>query len=74
MEILLLTANGLTIATGTLLFFVLAMLLVIILLIAKKYLVPSGNVKISINDKGEVEVPTGISLIYTLSHNKIFLP
>ncbi len=74
MEILLLTANGLTIATGTLLFFVLAMLLVIILLVAKKYLVPSGNVKITINDKDEVEVPTGSSLLSTLANNKIFLP
>ncbi len=74
MEILLLTANGLTIATGTLLFFVLAMLLVIILLVAKKYLVPSGNVKITINDKDEVEEPTGSSLLSTLANNKIFLP
>ncbi len=74
MEILLLTANGLTIATGTLLFFVLAMLLVIILLVAKKYLVPSGNVKITINDKDEVEVPAGSSLQSTLADSKIFLP
>ncbi len=73
MEILM-TANNLTIAVGTLLFFVLALLLVVILLVAKKYLVPSGNVKITINDKKAVEVPTGSSLLSTLANDKIFLP
>lgn len=73
MEILM-TANNLTIAVGTLLFFVLALLLVVILLVAKKYLVPSGNVKININDKETVEVPTGGSLLSTLANDRIFLP
>ena len=73
MEILM-TANNLTIAVGTLLFFVLALLLVVILLVAKKYLVPSGNVRITINDKKSVEVPTGSSLLSTLANDKIFLP
>ena len=73
MEILM-TANNLTIAAGTLLFFVLALLLVVILLVAKKYLVPSGSVKITINDKETVEVPTGGSLLSTLANDKIFLP
>lgn len=73
MEILM-TANNLTIAVGTLLFFVLALLLVVILLVAKKYLVPSGNVRITINDKKAVEVPTGSSLLSTLANDKIFLP
>ena len=73
MEILM-TANNLTIAVGTLLFFVLALLLVVILLVAKKYLVPSGNVRITINDKKAVEVPTGSSLLSTLTNDKIFLP
>lgn len=71
---LLMTANNLTIAVGTLLFFVLALLLVVILLVAKKYLVPSGNVKITINGKKTVEVPTGGSLLSTLANDKIFLP
>lgn len=73
MEILM-TANNLTIAVGTLLFFVLALLLVVILLVAKKYLVTSGNVKININDKETVEVPTGGSLLSTLANDRIFLP
>lgn len=40
----------------------------------KKYLVPSGNVKITINDKTDVEVPTGDSLLSTLANQKIYLP
>lgn len=63
-----------TILVGTLLFFVLAMILVIVLLIAKKYLVPSGNVKITINDKDKLNVPSGGNLLNTLANEKIFLP
>ena len=55
----LLSTNSLTILAGTGLFFVLAMLLVIVLLVAKKYLVPSGNVKITINDKDTVSTTSG---------------
>ena len=73
MEILL-TNNNLTIAVGTALFFLLATALVAVLLIAKKYLLPSGNVKITINDKKDVTVPTGSSLLSTLANQKIFLP
>ena len=62
---MLLSAN-LTIVTGTLLFFAVSVLLVAILLLAKKYLVPTGNVKIKINDDKVVEVPTGGTLISTL--------
>lgn len=70
----LLTISNMTILVGTLLFFVLAMILVIVLLIAKKYLVPSGNVKITINDKDELNVPSGGNLLNTLANKKIFLP
>lgn len=70
----LLTISNMTILVGTLLFFVLAMILVIVLLIAKKYLVPSGNVKITINDKDELNVPSGGNLLNTLANEKIFLP
>lgn len=70
----LLTISNMTIMVGTLLFFVLAMILVIVLLIAKKYLVPSGNVKITINDKDELNVPSGGNLLNTLANEKIFLP
>ena len=50
------------------------LLLVIILLIAKRYLSPSGNVKVTINGGKEVEVEVGSSLLSTLAENKIFLP
>lgn len=70
----LLTISNMTILVGTLLFFVLAMILVIVLLIAKKYLVPSGNVKITINDKDKLNVPSGGNLLNTLANEKIFLP
>ncbi|MCD8495999.1 MAG: NADH:ubiquinone reductase (Na(+)-transporting) subunit F [Bacteroides graminisolvens] len=50
------------------------LLLVIILLIAKRYLSPSGKVKVTINGEKEVEVEVGSSLLSTLAENKIFLP
>ncbi|NDW12761.1 NADH:ubiquinone reductase (Na(+)-transporting) subunit F [Bacteroides sp. 214] len=55
-------------------FLVVILLLVIILLVAKQYLTPSGNVKITINGEREVEVESGSNLLSTLAVNKIFLP
>lgn len=55
-------------------FLAVILLLVIILLVAKNYLSPSGNVKIMINGEKEVEVESGSNLLATLSANKIFLP
>ena len=49
------------------------LLLVIILLVAKKYLVKSGDVNININDTGNVKVPAGKSLLSTLADQNIFL-
>ena len=66
--------NSLTIIAGTALFFVVAILLVVVLLVAKKYLVPSGNVKITINEKDTVETPSGGTLLSTLANERIFLP
>lgn len=55
-------------------FLVIILLLVVILLVAKKYLTPSGNVKITINGKDQVEVESGSSLLSTLAANNIYLP
>ena len=66
--------SDITILASTILFFAVTIILVVVLLIAKKYLVPSGNVKITINDKTDVEVPTGDSLLSTLASQKIYLP
>ena len=49
-------------------------LLVIILLVAKKYLSPSGNVNIEINGDRTINVPQGNNLMATLNQNGIFLP
>ena len=49
------------------------LLLVIILLVAKKYLVKSGDVTININDSDSVSVPAGKSLLSTLADRNIFL-
>lgn len=55
-------------------FLIIILLLVIILLVAKKYLSPSGNVNITINDKNTISVEQGNSLLSTLAENGIYLP
>lgn len=49
------------------------LLLVIILLVAKKYLSPSGNVNIKINGDKTLSVEQGSSLMMTLNENGIYL-
>ena len=53
-------------------FLVVVILLVVILLVAKNFLVPSGNVKLTINDE-TMEVESGSTLLNTLSVNGVFL-
>ena len=53
---------------------VLILILVAILLVAKAKLLPSGKVKILINNEREIEVEMGSTLLTTLSNEKIFLP
>ena len=55
-------------------FLVIILLLVVILLVAKKYLLPSGNVKVTINGDKVVEVASGGTLLGTLAENGIYLP
>ena len=55
-------------------FWVTIILLVIVLLVAKKYLSPSGNVSIEINGDKTLSVGQGGSLMSTLNENGIFLP
>ena len=55
-------------------FLVLTLLLVILLLVAKHYLVPSGKVKININNgTKELEVASGNTLLNTLHENGVML-
>ena len=49
------------------------LLLVIILLVAKKYLSPSGSVEIVVNDDKTLSVTQGNSLMSTLNENGIYL-
>ena len=49
------------------------LILVVILLTAKRYLMPSGTVAITINDKEKLEVAQGSSLLSTLSENGVYL-
>ena len=48
--------------------------LVAILLYAKTKLMPSGEVKLTINDEKELVVEPGTTILNVLSNNKIFLP
>ena len=54
-------------------FLAIILVLVIILLVAKKYLSPSGNVTITINGDKQLSVGQGSSLLSTLSENGIYL-
>ena len=54
-------------------FLVIILLLVVILLVAKAYLTPSGNVKMTINGDNVLEVESGSTLLNTLSVNGIYL-
>ncbi len=66
-------AGGLTILTSVIVFLVIILILVVIILVAKAKLMPSGNVKITINEEKELSVPMGSTLLNTLQSNQIFL-
>lgn len=55
-------------------FLIVILLLVIILIVAKKYLVQSGEVKITINDDKVITTEAGSTLLTTLAVNDVFLP
>ena len=55
-------------------FLTIVLILVVLLLIAKKYLSPSGQVTITINGKDNHTVDQGSSLLSTLAANDVYLP
>ena len=55
-------------------FLAVILLLVVVLLVAKKYLVASGNVKLTINGDKTAEIPSGGSLLSSVASAGIFLP
>lgn len=71
---MILAINTTMIVASVIVFLVVILLLTIILLIAKSYLLPSGDITITINDEKEVVTPAGDTLLNTLAQNNIFLP
>ena len=63
-----------TLFTAIAIILVVILLLVAALLILRAKLIPQGNVKITINDDKEMTVPTGGTLISTLSEQGVHLP
>jgi len=59
---------------GTFIFLLVTIALVVMLLVAKAKLAPSGPVTISINNERELAANGGSSLLSTLSDAKLFLP
>ena len=71
---ILISNTSITVLASALVFLVLTLLLVILLLVAKHYLVPSGKVKININNgTKEIEVASGNTLLGTLHENGVML-
>lgn len=63
-----------TVLGGVGIFLVITLLLVIILLVAKKYLVSSGNVTVTINNDKKVKVAAGQPLLSAMAASNVFLP
>ena len=71
---ILLNTASITVMTSAVVFLIITLLLVIILLVARHYLVPQGNVKISINGgTKEITASTGGSLLSTLNQAGVML-
>src|SRR5690554_3391326 len=69
----LLSAGGLTIWASVIVFLLVILVLVVIILVAKAKLMPSGNVKITVNEDKDLEVPMGSTLLNTLQSQDIYL-
>lgn len=67
------SAGGLTIWASVIVFLLVILVLVVIILVAKAKLMPTGNVKIIVNEEKELEVPMGSTLLTTLQSQDIYL-
>ena len=65
---------GATMAAGVGIFLAITLLLVAILLVAKSFLVHSGNVPVTINGDRTVEAPSEVPLLSAMATCNIFLP
>ena len=68
------SASTLTVVTGVAVFLIITLLLVAMLLIAKKFMVKSGDVVITVNNETEIPAEAGGSLLSTLAVKDVFLP
>ena len=73
MNVLLMSSGGITILTSVVVFLLIILILVIVILVAKAKLMPSRNVKITVNKEKNLEVPMGSTLLNTLQSQNIFL-
>lgn len=64
----------LTLLAGVGIFLAITLVLVIVLLVAKRYLVQSGKVKITVNGDTVIETQSGKSLLSSLADENVFLP
>jgi len=64
---------SLTIMAGVGIFLLITLLLVIVLLTAKRFLVHSGKVKITVNNDTDITADSGKTLLSTMADNNIFL-
>ncbi len=62
------------IALGVTLFTGIVLVLALIIMLARSWLVPSGNVTITVNDERDLHVPVGDKLLTALAANELFLP
>lgn len=69
-----LSLTSATVIAGVGFFLGITLLLVFILLIAKRFLVHSGNVEVNINSERTVQAPAGGSLLSTMATCNVFLP
>ncbi len=69
----ILVSGGLTIIVSVIVFFTLTMIIVATLLYAKAKLIPSGNVKLTVNGEKEFSVAQGSTLLNTLQGEGIYL-
>ncbi len=70
----LLASMTTVIELGTIIFLIVILFLIIVILVAKAKLMPSGEVVVNINDKKDLTVKPGNTLLTTLSNNKILMP
>lgn len=70
---MILAISTTTIWISVVVFLIMTLLLVALLLLAKAKLVPSGNVKMVVNDEKEFKVPMGGTVLGTLQSQGIFL-